>query len=114
MPDMDGYQVCERLKASPETQHIPVIFVTAMDGVEDESKGFALGAVECQHGIRSRCTLSLPFSLFVRLMQASNALYGAYDFIVVQRRFTAYPVPAQQQLHHHIGVDTVPEQVASQ
>jgi diguanylate cyclase (GGDEF)-like protein len=46
MPDMDGYEVCRRLKANEESMNIPVIFVTAMGEVEDESKGFSLGAVD--------------------------------------------------------------------
>jgi serine phosphatase RsbU (regulator of sigma subunit) len=46
MPDMDGYEVCRRLKADPRTQDVAVIFVTAMGEVDDETKGFSLGAVD--------------------------------------------------------------------
>lgn len=46
MPGMDGYEVCRRLKANPETQKIPVIFVTAKTDVADETRGFELGAVD--------------------------------------------------------------------
>lgn len=46
MPQMDGYEVCDRLKADPRTRTIPVIFVTAMDLEEDETKGLALGAID--------------------------------------------------------------------
>jgi len=46
MPEMDGYQVCAALKGNPETARIPVIFVTAMGGEEDESKGFESGAID--------------------------------------------------------------------
>ncbi len=46
MPDMDGYQVCERLKSQPNTAHIPVIFVTAKISAEDEIRGLQLGAVD--------------------------------------------------------------------
>jgi putative two-component system response regulator len=46
MPDPDGYEVCARLKANPLTRSIPVIFLTGKTGVEDEQKGFALGAVD--------------------------------------------------------------------
>jgi putative two-component system response regulator len=46
MPGMSGHEVCERLKAESSTRKIPVIFVTAMNQVEDEMKGFALGAVD--------------------------------------------------------------------
>jgi DNA-binding response OmpR family regulator len=46
MPNMDGFEVCYRLKANPFTRSIPVIFVTAMSDVVDESRGFELGAVD--------------------------------------------------------------------
>jgi CheY-like chemotaxis protein len=49
MPEMDGYEVCQRLKADPETAHIPVIFVTAMHEEDDETKGLSLGAVDYIH-----------------------------------------------------------------
>ncbi|MEY2633755.1 MAG: hypothetical protein RIR00_2409, partial [Pseudomonadota bacterium] len=46
MPGMDGYQVCEALKADPATRDIPVIFLTGMTSSEDEERGLALGAVD--------------------------------------------------------------------
>jgi CheY-like chemotaxis protein len=46
MPEMDGYEVCQRLKADEKTKDIPVIFVTAMQEVEDEKIGFDVGAVD--------------------------------------------------------------------
>jgi putative two-component system response regulator len=46
MPDMDGYEVCNRLKHEPKTINIPVIFLTAKNEMEDEKKGLELGAVD--------------------------------------------------------------------
>ena len=46
MPGMSGHEVCQRLKSESSTRKIPVIFVTAMNQVEDEAMGFALGAVD--------------------------------------------------------------------
>lgn len=46
MPDMDGYQVCRRLKDESSTNKIPIIFVTAKNDVNDEEAGFNLGAVD--------------------------------------------------------------------
>jgi diguanylate cyclase (GGDEF)-like protein len=46
MPDVDGHEVCRRLKADPLTQAIPVIFITAQQEMADEVKGFELGAVD--------------------------------------------------------------------
>ena len=46
MPDMDGYEVCRQLKADPQTQGIPVIFLSAKTQLADEHLGFTLGAVD--------------------------------------------------------------------
>ncbi|MFT4925784.1 MAG: putative two-component system response regulator [Phenylobacterium sp.] len=46
MPEMDGYETCVRLKSSPKTAKIPVIFVTAKTEVKDEKRGFDVGAVD--------------------------------------------------------------------
>ncbi len=44
MPGMDGFEVCRRLKAAPNTQHIPVVMVTALTEVEDRVRGLEAGA----------------------------------------------------------------------
>ena len=46
MPEMDGYEVCQRLKTDPSTKNIPIIFVTAKSDESDETKGLELGAVD--------------------------------------------------------------------
>jgi putative two-component system response regulator len=46
MPGMDGYEVCRRLKAMEVTRRIPVLFVTTLDDVQDETRGLGLGAVD--------------------------------------------------------------------
>ena len=46
MPEMDGYEVCARLKANPVTKHIPVIFITALNEIGNETRGLELGAVD--------------------------------------------------------------------
>src|SRR5579884_3550596 len=44
MPDMDGFDVCRRLKANPSTHHLPVVMVTALDQPSDRVKGLEAGA----------------------------------------------------------------------
>jgi len=46
MPGMTGYEACRRLKADPATSNIPVLFVTALNGVQDEVRAFDAGAVD--------------------------------------------------------------------
>jgi len=46
MPDMDGYEVCRRLKAQPASRDVPVIFLTALNETADKVKGFDIGGVD--------------------------------------------------------------------
>ena len=46
MPIMDGFEVCRRLKANPETKDIPVIFLTVLSDVDDIVNGFGIGAID--------------------------------------------------------------------
>lgn len=46
MPEMDGYEVCRTLKANVRTRRIPVVFVTALNEIEDEKTGFEVGGVD--------------------------------------------------------------------
>ncbi|MEG4343648.1 response regulator [Microcoleus sp. A003_D6] len=46
MPEMDGYEVCQRLKESEATKDIPVIFISAINDVMDKVKAFAVGGVD--------------------------------------------------------------------
>jgi phosphoserine phosphatase RsbU/P len=46
MPGMDGYEVCQSLKADPRTAQVPVVFVTGLTEEQDEEKGLRLGAID--------------------------------------------------------------------
>ena len=46
MPGLNGYEVCEKLKLDPVTAEIPVIFVTALDDLKNEVRGFEVGGVD--------------------------------------------------------------------
>lgn len=46
MPGMDGYEVCKRLKSDHHTESIPIIFISAMTNVEDETRGLEMGAID--------------------------------------------------------------------
>lgn len=46
MPDMDGYEVCRRLRAMPATANTPIVMLTAHDSLEEKIKGFEAGADE--------------------------------------------------------------------
>ncbi len=46
MPEMDGYEVCRRIKATPAGSRIPIIFVTVVDATQEKVKGFGIGAAD--------------------------------------------------------------------
>jgi len=46
MPDLNGYQVCEQLKAEEKTKDVPIIFISALDAVQDKLKAFTVGGVD--------------------------------------------------------------------
>jgi putative two-component system response regulator len=74
MPEMDGYEVCRRLKADPTTRDIPVVFLTAKTGVDDEKQGLELGAVDY---------ITKPISPPIVMARVKNhlALKASADFL---------------------------------
>jgi len=74
MPVMDGYEVCQRLKSDPITETIPVIFLTAKSQIEDEERGFAMGAVDYILKPISPPILLSRVNNHLRLKQAMNSL----------------------------------------
>jgi len=46
MPEMNGFEVCTRLKSNPETASIPIVFITAINETVSKTRGFELGAVD--------------------------------------------------------------------
>ena len=74
MPGMDGYSVCEQLKASPRTADIPVIFLTARMEKEAEGKGFLVGGVDYVTKPFSPLVLKARVKTHLALKQTSDAL----------------------------------------
>jgi signal transduction histidine kinase/HPt (histidine-containing phosphotransfer) domain-containing protein len=84
MPEMDGYEVCRRLKADSVTAEIPVIFLTAKSEVEDEARGFEAGAVDFVHKpfspsiIKARVATHLALQDAIRRAEAANRAKSAF------------------------------------
>ena len=88
MPQMDGFQVLGRLQADPRTRVIPVIFVTAMNALEDEEHGLELGAVDyIAKPLRPRIVLA-RVNTQLQLKRARDLLHDRNAFLEaeVQRR----------------------------
>ena len=65
MPDMNGYEVCEKLKSDPKTRGVPIIFLSALDDVSDKVKAFQAGGVDY---------MSKPFQFEEVLARIENQL----------------------------------------
>jgi two-component system, cell cycle response regulator len=74
MPEMDGFEVCRRLKANPKTHHIPVIMVTALDQPSDRVRGLEAGADDFLTKPVSDLALIARVRSLVRLKMATDEL----------------------------------------
>ena len=85
MPGMSGYEVCEQLKADPNTRDIPVIFLTAMEQTTDEAKGFDLGAADYITKPVNPPILEARVRTHLALKFAMDDLQSAYAVIKKQK-----------------------------
>lgn len=76
MPEMDGYEVCSRLKADPATCEIPVIFLTGQTSEADETRGFEVGAVDYVHKPFSPAVVKARVRSHILLREARAQLAG--------------------------------------
>lgn len=78
MPEIDGFELCSMLKADSKTRDIPIIFISALDSVEDKVKGFKLGAVDyiAKPFEKEEVTLRLNTHLKIYKMQQELETYN--------------------------------------
>ncbi len=90
MPHEDGFETCRRLKNDPATQDIPVIFISALDDVENKVKGLTIGAVDY---------ISKPFEKEEVLARSRIhlKLKEAYQALVTQQSFKLKQLQEAQQ-----------------
>jgi putative two-component system response regulator len=67
MPDMDGYEVCRRIKADPKTKNIPIIFLTTKNEVHSEAEGYLLGATDYTHKPINAALLEASVKIYLAL-----------------------------------------------
>ena len=85
MPDMNGYEVCKRLKSNPDTKDIPVIFLTAMNQTTDEASGFELGGADYITKPVNPPILEARVKTHLALKQSMDELQKAYGVIKRQK-----------------------------
>ena len=91
MPEMDGYEVCRRLKAEPFTCEIPIIFLTGRTEAADEQKGFEVGAVDDIHKpfsapiVLARVKTHLALQNALHTVQAQSAKLAEWNAKLEER-----------------------------
>ena len=91
MPEMDGFEVCRRLKQDPSTADIPVIFMTAEDETAQKVTGFALGAVDYITKPIQREELLARIQHHLQLNRLQKALfYKTQDLAIKNAELEAY------------------------
>ncbi|MBI5589744.1 MAG: two-component system response regulator [Deltaproteobacteria bacterium] len=98
MPVMDGYETCRRLKENPETRDIPVIFLTSKAEVEDEMKGFELGAVDYITKPISPPVVLARVQTHLQLKRVRDYLKDQNEFLEAEVRRRTQEVVAVQEV----------------
>ena len=81
MPELSGFEVCERLKADVNTADIPVIFIKGMNNFDDELQGFKLGAVDYIAKPISPAILLARVDNYLKIKAANDCLKDQHEFI---------------------------------
>ncbi len=103
MPEMDGYEVCRRLKADPATKDIPVMFVTAMSEIENEEEGLSVGAVDY---------ITKPISPPIVLARINNQL--ALKFAADEMRRYTVAIEKERERARELLHNILPVEVAAE
>ncbi len=93
MPELDGYEVCTRLKANPSLAHIPVIFVTARSDPKDQARGLLAGGVDY---------ITKPISAPITLLRVRTQLA-----LVDQRRALEDQIAARTEELHDTRLELI-------
>lgn len=100
MPEMDGYEVCTRLKADPATREIPIIFLTGQTSVEDETRGFSVGGVDYVHKPFSPAIVKARVQSHILLREARAQLAKQLDVL-----------NAELEMAHQIQLSILPHEL---
>ncbi len=98
MPEIDGYEVCRRLKADPKTVDIPVIFLTAKNEGDDEALGFQLGAVDYITKPVSYPVLFARIKTHLAMKRVENFLRDQNAFLENEVRLRTHEIEDAQEI----------------
>ena len=98
MPGMDGYEVAQKIKENPETSDIVILFLTALDKMENEIKGFSLGAGDY---------ITKPFRPDVLLVHLKYHVSQIHSMRIIeqQKKELEAAIKGRDQIHSIISQD---------
>ena len=116
MPEMNGYQVCEKLKANDKTHDIPVIFISALTEVFDKVKAFTVGGVDYitkpfqAEEVLARVETHLKLHQLQQQLEEQNKIIKAENLrmraeLEVTRRLQQLILPNKQELEQFTGLE---------
>jgi PleD family two-component response regulator len=108
MPEMDGYEVCRRLKSNPATEAIPVIFLTAKDQTADEAEGFALGAADYIHKPVNPPILQARVKTHVALKKSIDDLHELSEALATAKERMEIELNVGRDIQHSMLPDPLP------
>ncbi|MBF0126155.1 MAG: fused response regulator/phosphatase [Magnetococcales bacterium] len=86
MPEMNGYEVCQRIKAIPDIRTLPIIFITAKSSAEDETHGLELGAVDYITKPFTPSVVQARVRTHLALRSAHRSLEAVNDQLLTERQ----------------------------
>ncbi len=113
MPDMDGFEVCRRLKSDEKSRDIPVIFVSALDNTADKVKGFDAGGIDYitkpfqAEEVLARVGTHLTLRRLQEQLEAQNT---QLQLEIAERRQAEEALQESQTLYHSL-VENLPQYV---
>ncbi len=119
MPEMDGYELCRQLKSTPRCQEIPILFISALDDIQDKVKAFETGGVDYitkpfqLEEVIARVETHLSIRKLQRNLQEANRRMESEMSLAakVQASFMHKSLPAVPGLH--LSVSLIPAQMTS-
>lgn len=118
MPKVDGYEVCQRLKAEPETANIPIIFMTALSDTINKVRAFNIGAVDYitkpfhKEEVLARIKTHLTMSKMQKALQTHNQELDAFAHTVAHD--LKNPLSAFSSLLDLLKTEFIPDKVPSE
>jgi CheY-like chemotaxis protein len=105
MPEMDGYEVCERIKSQEMLQHIPIIFITIKNDIDSTVKGFEKGAVDYINKPFNSDELSARISTQIELKQSRDQLNHYINVLEEKNTYIMESIQYAQYIQKHILPD---------